>query len=146
MRKNPVTSLLKRPALYICAIAVAASSLFTVQDATAGGRNGKRASVEKRVEHLDKKLSLTDDQKQKITAILAEADKQMEASREATKEERKKQREAWKAQRDAISSQIADVLTPEQKATYDTMKAEQQDRMKERMEKRKEKRADKSKG
>ena len=141
MVKIQSASLLKRSTLYICAVTVAVSSFFAVQNSTAGDgdRHGKRASVEQRVENLNKKLNLTEQQKQQITVIFTESDKLMEPNREATKEQRREQMQAWRAQREKINEQIVAVLTPEQKVQYEKMQAEQKEKMKERMEKRKEK-------
>jgi Spy/CpxP family protein refolding chaperone len=142
MVKSLSTSLLKRSTLYICAITVAVSSFFAAQNSTAGGgdRHGKRANVEQRVEHLNKKLNLTEQQKQQITVIFREVEKQApQHDKDATREERRAQMEAWRAQREKVDSQIVAVLTPEQKATYEKMQAERKEKMKETMEKRKEK-------
>lgn len=141
MVKIQSASLLKRSTLYICAITVAVSSFFAVQNGNAGDgdRHGKRASVEQRVEHLNKKLNLTEQQKQQITTIFTEAEKLTAPDRDASKEQRKEQMEAWRAQREKINEQIAAVLTPEQKVQYEKMQAEQKEKMKERMEKRKDK-------
>lgn len=149
MVKSQRTPLLKRSTLYICAVTVAVSSFFAAQHGTAGegGRHGKRAGVEKRVEHLNKKLNLTEQQKQQITAIFTEVEKQApQSDREAAKEQRKEQLEAWKAQREKVDSQIVAVLTPEQKAVYEKMQAERKEKMKERMEKRREKKSEDNQG
>lgn len=141
MVKIQSASLLKRSTLYICAVTVTVSSFFAVQNGIAGegDRHGKRVSVEQRVEHLNKKLNLTEQQKQQITVIFTEFDKRTTPDRDATKEQRREQMQEWRAQREKINDQIVAVLTPEQKVQYEKMQAEQKEKMKERMEKRKEK-------
>jgi Spy/CpxP family protein refolding chaperone len=77
------------------------------------GRGGM--SPEARLEQLDKELTLTADQKTKITAILEKARDEMQA---VPKEERKeKMPDMMKAQ----NAKIRAVLTAEQQAKFDAM-------------------------
>jgi len=82
--------------------------------------------VEKRIEMLDKALSLTAEQKAEIAKICADELKSMSQER-ATKVDKgskpdeemmKARREKMKAQREATNSKIESVLTPEQAAKF----------------------------
>lgn len=72
-------------------------------------------SPEARVEQLDKALTLTADQKTKITAILEKARDDMQA---VPKEERK---EKMADMNKATNAKIRAVLTAEQQAKFDAM-------------------------
>ena len=96
----------------ILALGVFAASPLT-QAQEKKGRGGM--SVEARIEQLDKTLTLTADQKTKITAILEKGREEMQ---NVPKEERKgKMADMMKAQHD----QIRAVLTPEQQKKFDDM-------------------------
>ncbi|SEJ03064.1 protein of unknown function [Cyclobacterium xiamenense] len=84
--------------------------------------------AEKMTERMAEKLDLSEEQKEQVHALhLEEAQK-----RKAIWEERKGEREAMKAEREAFQEKIAAVLTPEQKETWESMKAENQEKMQER--------------
>ena len=82
--------------------------------------------VERRVERLDKALSLTPEQKTAIAKIYTEEMQTMGKERIAKKEHAEKpdeatmkaKREQMKAQRDATRAKIESLLTPEQAAKY----------------------------
>ena len=88
--------------------------------------------VEKRVEHLDKMLSLTADQKAEITRIYIEEMEAMSKDRpvKMDKGERpdeaamKAQHEQMKARREASNAKIEALLTPEQAAKFAELKKE----------------------
>lgn len=69
----------------------------------------KQLTPEQRVEQLDKKLNLTDEQEQKILALYEEYAKQ-----EITRENHKEKMEE-------LNKKIESVLTDEQKETFSTM-------------------------
>ena len=86
--------------------------------------------VEKRVERLDRALSLTAEQKAAITKIYSD-DMQAKAKERPAKKERvakpdeetmKANREQFKAHREAVNAQIEAVLTPEQAAKFTEIK------------------------
>ena len=89
--------------------------------------------VEKRVERLDRQLSLTDEQKAEITRIYTEEMASMHKGKPAQMEKGERPDEAtmkarWeemKAQQDATNAKIEALLTPEQAAKFATMKQEQ---------------------
>ena len=85
--------------------------------------------VEKRVERLDKALSLTAEQKAEITKIYTEEMQEMGKERPARKERGEKPDEAtmqahkdeMKAKQDAVNAKIESLLTPEQAAKFAEM-------------------------
>lgn len=89
--------------------------------------------VEKRVERLDKQLSLTAEQKSEIARIYTEEMSGMHKDKQAWMEKGEKPDEAamkahheeMKAQREATDAKIEALLTPEQAAKYAAMKQEQ---------------------
>lgn len=133
------------------AVAVAIVAVFTwIAVPTATASQHKKMDVEKYVEHLDTQLSLTAEQKQKITALLQEKQaeaqnkrEEVEKQREQRKEEREKMKEQRKQQREErkkermaaqeeFRNQIASLLTPEQRAKFEQMKEERKNKMKEK--------------
>ena len=83
-----------------------------------GGRGGRMGNPEERLKFLTEKLSLTQEQQDKIKAIYAKNEDVFKAAREArekgtqlSEEERTKMREAMQKQ----TEEVAAVLTPEQK-------------------------------
>ncbi len=76
--------------------------------------------AEKSTSELDKKLSLTADQKQKIYAIELDRAKKGEAKKSAVQAERK----ARKADMEADKAKIEQVLTPAQKTKLEALRAE----------------------
>ena len=100
------------------------SNMITVQppaaDAPAspsgkkGGRDGGRMA-EERINQLDKALSLTADQKQKIKDIFAKEAADLKGL--SPEERRSKGRDAMKA----VHDQVRAVLTPEQQTKFDAM-------------------------
>ena len=90
---------------------IASASLSQAQEKK--GRGGM--SPEARVEQLDKALTLTADQKTKITAILEKARDDMQA---VPKEERK---EKMADMNKATNAKIRAVLTADQQSKFDAM-------------------------
>jgi Spy/CpxP family protein refolding chaperone len=87
-----------------------------------GGRGGARMTPEERLKTMTEKLSLTQEQQDKIKAIYAKNADAMKAAREKgfqnmSEEERTKMRDTMKAQNDEIIA----VLTPEQQEKYKAM-------------------------
>ena len=86
--------------------------------------------VEKRVERLDKELSLTEEQKAEITKIYIEEMEAMHKEGKANKdrgtapeeEAKMSQHEKMQAQRQATDSKIESLLTPDQAAKFADMK------------------------
>ena len=97
-------------------IAVQAPATDAPAEATGkkGARDGGRMA-EERLKELDKTLSLTAEQKQKIKDIYAKEGGELKAL--SPEERRSKGREALKA----VHDQVRAVLTPEQQTKFDAM-------------------------
>jgi Spy/CpxP family protein refolding chaperone len=81
---------------------------------------------------MSSKLSLTDDQKEKITPIIAERQQKMKAlMADTSMRKMKRAREAKSIMGDG-DKKIEAVLTDEQKPKYEQMQAEMREKMKER--------------
>ena len=91
---------------------VAASTLANAQDAHKDAKKGGQGglNVEQRLERLTTQLSLTDDQKPKVKAVLEETSKKMQDPA-ADK----------KAIRDEQNTKMKAILTPEQFTKYQEM-------------------------
>ena len=88
--------------------------------------------VQDRVAHLDKELSLTQEQKAQITEILKEGMSKMKIDRPQMKEgempneaDKASFRERFQQQQAAIDAQIEKVLTPEQFQKYTQLRKEE---------------------
>ena len=80
----------------------------------AGGPPGMRAprmSVDQRLAQLSDALTLTDDQKPKVKAVLEDQQKQMADLRQAAPEDR---RAKMQALHDDVNNKMKDILTPDQ--------------------------------
>lgn len=78
---------------------------------------------EKRLDHLKKKLNLTDEQQKKIQSI-----------QESKREKKKAIHEQMKALHDETQAEIRAVLTPEQQAKFDEMKANRKEHKQQKKE------------
>ena len=103
-------------------------AVFAGQTMSAQNNRPPRMSPEQRMEmrinRLDKKLSLTDDQKAKIRDLYTEFDKQ--------RVPREQRREAMQK----LNTDIKAVLTADQQKLYDEMQKEMAERFKNRMPRR----------
>ena len=89
---------------------LACSTLVNAQDAKPGkGNKGKgHMTVEQRLDQMTKDLSLTDEQKPKVKAVLEETDKKLQ---EVPREDRQAKMPEIMKERNA---KLKDILTPEQ--------------------------------
>lgn len=87
--------------------------------------------AKRNLEMLDKRLSLTDDQKSKISAILLSQSKAMDSLRTAAgaQGDRQAMRSKMQSFRQENQEKIKGVLTDVQKKSYEAMLSEQQNRM-----------------
>lgn len=103
-------------------------AVFAGQSVSAQNNMRQRMSPEQRMEmridRLDKKLSLTDEQKTKIRELYTDFDKQ--------KVSREQRREAM----EKLNTNIKAVLTADQQKLYDEMQKEMAERFKNRMPRR----------
>jgi periplasmic protein CpxP/Spy len=87
-------------------------------------------SVDEQVQHLTKKLNLSDDQQAKLKPILEDQHKQMEAIHNDSSLSREDRFSKMQALRQSSDAQIKGLLNDEQQKNFDKMRADQQDRMK----------------
>lgn len=80
---------------------------------------GQHAS---QLEWLSKELNLTDDQKTKLKPILADQNKQMRSVKEDTSLGQDQKRDKMKQIHESTSSQINDILTPDQQKKFAELK------------------------
>ena len=115
------------------AIAVMGFTAVFAQDSTKRKLDMQKYTPEQRAERstamLDKKLSLTADQKTKIYQISLDRAKKMQEMYVAGKDGGKGKGKQMKADMDASNTQIEMVLTPEQKTKYDDMKQQMKGKM-----------------
>jgi periplasmic protein CpxP/Spy len=100
---------------------IACSTLVTAQDAPKDGKKGGKGgySVDQQMERLTTGLTLTDEQKPKVKAVLEEQSKKMQALREETDQDTRR----TKAQelRKETETKMKAILTPEQFTKYQEM-------------------------
>ena len=102
-------------------------------------RPGERSQVrtpEERAQRstdvLEKKLSLTAEQKAKVYALNLERAQKMDKTMKSEREFRKAQMENHKSLMDESEKNLNKILTNEQQKSYDEMKKQTQERMKDR--------------
>ncbi|MBS1170135.1 MAG: HlyD family efflux transporter periplasmic adaptor subunit [Burkholderiaceae bacterium] len=93
----------------------------TSTKAAAAGGNAGAAQMKAQRERLEKELQLNDEQKTKLDGIFNAMRQKMGAARQAQEAERKKLIERARTE---MNAQIAEMLTPEQKAKFDEINAE----------------------
>jgi protein CpxP len=94
-----------------------------------GGRGG---NPERRLEMLQKRLNLTDDQTTQMKAIMGDERSKTEALRSNTALTPQDRRTQMMAIHQDGETKIHALLTPEQKTKYDDLEAKQRERMEER--------------
>jgi protein CpxP len=96
------------------------------QDSTTnhpGGKGGKRGfpTVEERMEHMDKDLNLTDEQKPKVKAALEENQKDMQGVRDLPQDQR---REKMKETMQGFDKKMKEILTPDQYTKWEAQRSQ----------------------
>jgi len=119
--EQKMKSLSRMMALFMLAVALSLSGAAAWADEDDKGYSHDPKS---RLEKLTKKLSLTQEQQDKILPIIEEKHQKMEALHEQMKE-----------MRQAAMGKIEAELTPEQQAKWKEMQEERQEKMKEYKEK-----------
>ena len=103
MKKLSLIAALAIGGLLVC------STVINAQDAKPAKGKGKgRMTVEQRLDQMTKDLSLTDEQKPKVKAVLEETDKKMQ---DVPRDERQAKMPEIMKERNA---KLKDILTPEQ--------------------------------
>lgn len=92
-------------------------------------------SPDEAVARLSTKLNLSDDQKSKITPIIADRQAQMRALADSSGRRLQKARKAKSIMSDS-DKKIEALLTSDQKKTYEQMKEERREQMQSRMQER----------
>jgi Spy/CpxP family protein refolding chaperone len=109
---------------------VACSTLATAQDATnsaptsgAPKKGGKRGfpSIEQQMERLSERLTLTDEQKPKVKAVLEDAAKKRQALFTDSSVEPQQRREKMQALMEEQTKAMKGILTEEQFTKYEAM-------------------------
>ena len=96
-----------------------------------------RLTPEKVVSMLDSKLALSDDQKNKITPIIADRQQRMRALHSDTSQRPMQRRRKAKEIMSDSDQKIKAVLTPEQQQKYSEMEQQMRDEAKERRQEQK---------
>ncbi len=126
--KKPHMNALKRSLVTLALVAGFSSTALLAQP-PAGGPGGDRPgrgmqmSAEDRLKQLSEALGITDEQKTQIKPILEEEIAALKAIFDDKSLEREARREKMKAVRDSAASKIEAILTPEQKAKFEKIKA-----------------------
>jgi len=107
MKKPSIVLTLSLAALF------AAPVLVSAQDQARG-----RQTPEERVKALKESLKLTDEQAEKIKAVLAKNQEKMKALREDTSLSQEDRRAKMRENAEAVDAEIKPILTPEQQAKY----------------------------
>ena len=100
------------------AVALCTAALSTVPMMAQGGGGGMRMTTADRVAALDKAVTLTDDQKTKITAIYDADQKKMQ---DLFQSQDPDMRTKMQAMRTDENKQIRALLTPDQQTKFDAM-------------------------
>ena len=95
---------------------IACSTLVNAQDAPKRGKGGY--SPEQQLERMTTTLTLTDEQKPKVKAVLEDTSKKMKALREDTSVDQTARREKMKPIMDEQNTKMKAILTPEQYTKY----------------------------
>lgn len=111
------TMMIKKYAMRIGAVALCSATLCAAPMlAQGGGGGGMRMTPEMRVAAMDKAVTLTPEQKTKITALLADDQKKMMALRDAQDPDMRTKMTAMRADE---NTKIKAMLTDDQKTKYD---------------------------
>lgn len=99
-------------------------SIFSINAQPKGG-SGRGLNMEKRLEELSEKLSLTVEQEEKVKTILED----MQSETTEMFENRRPDREKMLELRNETDEKILELLTEEQQAKYKELQKERQDMM-----------------
>lgn len=102
---------------------------ISFSQAQQGPQRNPEEMAKRNLEMLDKRLSLTEDQKTKISAIVMSHRKSMDSLRNAAGADRQAMRSKMQPFQQAHQEKIKAVLTDTQKKSYEAFLTEQQNRM-----------------
>jgi Spy/CpxP family protein refolding chaperone len=109
---------IRRYAARLGAVALCSAALSTVPMMAQGGGGGMRMTPDQQVTAIDKAVTLTDDQKPKVLAIVQESQKKMMDLRNSG-EDMQTLRPKMMEIRTAQNNQIKALLTDDQKTKFD---------------------------
>ena len=110
--------------LVMCCILLGFAAVSRAQ-----GGGGMRMSPEDRSKQMQTQLKLTDDQTAKVTAVFKTQAAKMDSIRTAANGDRDAMRSAMMPLRQATTTQIMAILTPDQQTAYKKMQDEMRARM-----------------
>jgi len=113
-------------------LTVSISQTLVAQDSSTEDHVRKIPTPEEVVAKLDSKLSLTDDQKEKITPIIADRQQQLRAAATDGSTRRFKKARKMKSIYEDSDKKIKAVLTDDQKKKYEEIEQQMREQMKER--------------
>jgi len=116
-----------------CSFAVAQQEQ-SVQSESSPQTTGKWPTPEEAVARMSSKLNLSDDQKNKITPIIANRQAQMKALMADTSGRRMQKARKAKSIMSDSDKKIEAVLTSDQKNTYEQLKEDRREQMRSRMQ------------
>lgn len=102
---------------------------ISFSQAQQGPQRNPEEMAKRNLEMLDKRLSLTEDQKTKISAIVLSHRKSMDSLRNVAGADRQAMRSKMQPFQQAHQEKIKAVLTDSQKKSYEAFITEQQNRM-----------------
>jgi periplasmic protein CpxP/Spy len=123
MKKLILVAALALGGLLACSTVSMAQDDAAKKDANKGGKN--RFSVDQRMERMTTELTLTDDQKPKVKAVLEESSKAMQGLRDVPQEER---RTKMQSIREEETKKLNAIFTADQKEKYAKMQEEMKKR------------------
>ena len=104
--------------LVVCSVATAQD---TGKDTTKKGKKGF-PTIEQQMEHLTTALTLTDDQKPKVKAVLEDSAKKRQAIMADTSLDRQQQREKMQPIMEEQNKKMKEILTADQFKKYEEMR------------------------
>lgn len=117
MKKLSLIAALALGGLLACSTLANAQDTSANKDATKGGKKGG-PTVEQQMERLTTDLTLTDEQKPKVKAVLEDSWKKRQAISSDTSLDRQQMREKMQPIRDEQNKKMKEILTPDQMEKY----------------------------
>jgi Spy/CpxP family protein refolding chaperone len=107
---------------------LACTTIASAQDTPKQGKKGRGPTVEQRVDRLNQEVTLTDDQKTKVTALYEDENKKMRELRQDTSLDQQARRDKAVEMRKETDKKMKDILKPDQFAKYQKMQEEMRQR------------------
>jgi Spy/CpxP family protein refolding chaperone len=123
MKKLSLIAALALGSLLACSTIAMAQDASANKDAKKGGKGG-RMSIEQQMEKMTKDLSLTDEQKPKVEAVLKDSAKKRQEIFADTSMDRQQMREKMRPIMEEQNKKLKEILTPDQMEKYTKMQDE----------------------